>query len=96
MTDLFSFIPARTSDPQTSIDAGILSRHFAADHRAKILAFLTTATEPSHYVAISEGTGLDRHAVGRRLIELQRDGRISCAGIGRLPNGNRARVWVAR
>jgi hypothetical protein len=85
---------ARTNDPETSHAAGRKARLFAADHRQLILTYLKTIYPASaHYIGIAEGTGLEKHAVGRRLGELKLAGKILVAGSLPLPNGNKATAY---
>lgn len=95
------FLPRRSRrhDPITSHEAAERAEKFAAGHFLKIRNFLDgIAPRSAHYIDIAEATGLDRHAVGRRLKELGPDGAglIEKAGFGRLPNGNRATLWRAK
>ncbi len=93
----FPFSPAtkpraRASDPQTSVDAAVSMD--ATEHRRLILLALKAGD--GNYTEVAARTGLDRHAVGRRLRELQREGLIVATGEHRLtPSNRRAMVWRA-
>lgn len=81
---------ARHTDRETSHIAAEQARHFASDHHAKILRYLESVDPVGkHYIAIAEGTGLERHAVARRLPELLRGGFIFIVGTAVLPGTNR-------
>lgn len=60
---------ARRGDPETSHRAARNARQFVAGHSALILEALT---EPGTYKEIADRCGLERHAVARRLKELER------------------------
>lgn len=90
---------SRLNDPLTSHEAAERAERFAGGHFLKIRNFLDgIAPHAAHYIDIAAATGLDRHAVGRRLKELGPEGAglIEKAGIGKLPNGNKATLWRAR
>jgi hypothetical protein len=87
---------ARRTDPATSHDAAEKAARFAHGHHLRIRNFLDgIAPRAATYIDIAAGTDLDRHAVGRRLKELFEAGMIEKAGIGALPNGNKATLWRA-
>ena len=96
--DLFSFfgsVPpikrARSTDPDTSHEAAERV-DFDSEHYRKILDALSI--RPMIYTEISAATGLDRHAVGRRLGELENAGAIEPTGEKRAtPSGRKAREW---
>lgn len=86
---------ARSTDPQTSHQAAARADRFARGHHKLILDYLTSiAPRSAHYVTIAQATGLERHAVGRRLGELANAGLILCTGTLTLPNGNSGRAWT--
>lgn len=88
---------ARRTDPATSHDAAEKASKFAHGHHLKIRNFLDGISPRSaHYIDIAEATGLDRHAVARRLKEIFDAGLIEKAGVGHLPNGNKATMWRAK
>ena len=64
---------ARTRDPLTSHRAARNARQFAAGHAALIIDALAS---PGTYKEIAERCGLERHAVARRLKELETAGRV--------------------
>lgn len=81
---------ARHTDRETSHVAAEQARHFASDHHAKILRYLQSVDPVGkHYIAIAGGTGLERHAVARRLPELLRGGFIFIVDTAVLPGTNR-------
>lgn len=74
----FEPVRARRRDPATSQRAASQVSRFAAGHFALILGAL--ATEPGTFKAIAARSGLERHAVARRLPELERGGLVKRAG----------------
>ncbi len=64
----FEPVRARRRDPDTSQEAASKVREFAAGHYARIMAALRES--PGTYVEIAERSGLERHAVARRLCEM--------------------------
>ena len=64
----FEPVRSRKRDPETSQEAAGKVREFAAGHYARIMAALREG--PGTYVEIAERSGLERHAVGRRLPEM--------------------------
>lgn len=92
MTDLFA--RARAHDPVTSHLAAAKVPAFENTHYAKIIAFLDGIHPYSAtYEKIATETELDKTAVGRRMGELERLGKVRRAGYGTLANGNRAQTW---
>ena len=88
---------ARRSDPETSKDAARKAAKFASGHWKMIRECLEDALPWSmHYMAIAEKTGLEKHAVARRLSELESVGLIEKFGTTHLRNGNRATLWRAK
>lgn len=87
---------ARRVDPATSKTAAGRAAEFAHGHHAIIVGDLVTRG-PGTYVEIAERTGLDRHAVARRLKELER-GRVveRMAETRPSPSGRDCAVWRAR
>ena len=69
---LFEPVRARRRDPETSQDAAGKVRQFAANHFNRIAAALRDG--PGTYTEIAERCGLERHAVARRLKEMERLG----------------------
>lgn len=63
---------ARRSDPATSHAAAARAANFAASHEGKILAALEQG--PATFKEIASRTGLDPHAVARRLPYMGRFG----------------------
>ena len=88
MTTLFEITRTRTTDPPTSRRAARKAARGAAGHKAAILKWLSVQPEPRNFHEIAEGVGLSAYAVGKRLSDLHRDGRIE-------PVGERggARTW---
>lgn len=62
-------VRARRRDPETSQEAASNVRQFAANHFNKIAAALRDG--PGTYTEIAERCGLERHAVARRLNEME-------------------------
>ena len=71
---------ARASDPDTSQAAGEGAREFAARHAAKIYSALIESG-PMNYCEIARATGLERHAVNRRLPEMREQGLVRRMGV---------------
>ena len=65
--------------PDTSISAYKQSKELSKAHRAKILEALIELGSAT-YEEISVKTGIESHGVGRRLSELERDGKIHKTG----------------
>jgi hypothetical protein len=84
---------ARRTDPETSHEAARKAERFQRGHHKLILDCLRRSPAPFHYIAIATATGLDRHAVGRRIKELSDANLITEGPAGTLPNGNKARTW---
>ncbi len=82
---------ARTTDPSTSKSAAARVAEFASHHHTRILAALLEGSGTVY--AIAERTGIDAHAVGKRVGELARQGLIETAGEGTSPSGRACRVW---
>lgn len=78
---------ARRTDPATSHRAASKVKQFAGEHHKLILGALTLkdGQEPHE---IAQMTGLDYHAVQRRVSELARAGQIIAEG-----ERNSCRVW---
>ena len=92
---------ARASNPATSVDAACTARSLARAHRADILHALL-AFGPATAERLAQNIrSLDKHQVGRRLIELERLGLARpLVENGRpvthtLSTGRQGRVWVA-
>jgi predicted ArsR family transcriptional regulator len=94
---LFTDAPrARRRDPSTShIAAERIQASGRADaHRQTIVAAIRRAPGMT-YREIAEATGLEPVAVGRRLVEVERDGRV-LAGQARTVDGRAMRTWWPR
>lgn len=72
LTMNFEPVRARRHDPATSQRAAAKVERFAGGHFAKIREAL--ALEPGTFKAIAARSGLERHAVARRLPEMERAG----------------------
>lgn len=100
MTDLFTYDPrksARRTDPMPSKVAAESAGEFVHQHTRKILDFLDgihprAATKDD----IASNTGLDAVAVARRMVEIERSGRVERAGYGKLASGRPATLWRAK
>ncbi len=85
---------ARRHDPETSKAAARMAEKFQRGHHRQILDYLDgIAPWSAHYIQIATATGLDKHAVGRRIKELKDADLIAQGPDGNLPNGNVARSW---
>ena len=72
---------ARTTDPVTSHVAAREAALLMGAHHTAIMDFLDgVAPMSASYEDISRATGIEKHAVGRRLKELLEAGRIELAG----------------
>ena len=93
---LFDTPLARRSDPATSHAAADAAVSLAHADRARILAHLRAIwPDAETYRDIAAATGLERHAVGRRLSELRRAGMIVEAGEKRMDSGRMGLSWTA-
>lgn len=72
----FEPVRARKTDPQTSQRAASKVDKFASGHYGLILEALTRGG-PGTFKEIGERCGLERHAVARRLPELQDAGKVT-------------------
>lgn len=90
----------RKTDPQTSRDAAARVHEFSGCHKAKILETLDKiGIGTAHEIAAA--SGLDMHAVNRRIKELETSGMIKCPVSDedgkpltrKTPSGRNARVW---
>lgn len=90
---------ARSTDPETSKIAARRVGEFNADHKERILEALTKY-EGLNIHEIARMTGIDAHAVGKRMSELEALGDVEVAtdpdgkDLTRPgPSGRPARVW---
>lgn len=72
----FEPVRARSRDPVTSQRAATKARDFAAGHYGLILDALKRGG-PGTFKELAERAGLERHAVARRLPELQALGQVT-------------------
>ena len=72
-----TFPRVRKNDPITSFEAADNSDNFADKHKTMIIAALT---EPLGKDGIARKAGLDPIQVSRRLLELQKQGKIELTG----------------
>lgn len=93
-------ILARRGNPATSHAAAARVKEFASKHQAQILAALDKHPAGLTVHEIAAFCQIDAHAVGKRMNELQRDGRVyvrpgnSGGEMTRTsPSGRQARVW---
>lgn len=81
-------------DPATSFKAAEQAGGLAARHHEAMLALLRAWTLRSFtYEEIADGTGLEKHAVARRLPELERAGLIQRCGTAKLSSGRLGTLW---
>lgn len=91
---------ARSSDPATSVDAAFLAKSLARAHCALILDALREYG-PSTAERLANVLPLDKHQIGRRLVELERLGQARVPQkdgkdvTHTLTTGRQARVWEA-
>jgi hypothetical protein len=87
---------ARATDPATSHKAAKKVKEFSRTHEQRILGVFKTYGEMT-YTEIAMVTGLEPHAVARRLRAMADDKRIMDTGMARkLPSGRWGTVWAAR
>lgn len=87
---------ARTNDPETSHAAASKSQELARRHHIMIYARLREVFPGGlTYEEIANGIGLEKHCVGKRMVELQRDGHARTEGERLLSSGRRGRIWIA-
>ncbi len=88
------FSRARNVDPATSHDAADRVPEFADGHFRKILDALEDLRRPSTFYEIADFCGIQAHAVGKRLSELETAGLIYRTDETRAtPSGRQAHVW---
>lgn len=97
----FNFNPhakARSSDPDTSKTAARMAEDVARGHHQKIRDFLDGVYPRSaSYEDISAATGIERHAVGRRMNEAVLTlGYAVVSGKTLLSTGRPGQMWRAR
>jgi predicted ArsR family transcriptional regulator len=89
----------RKTDPQTSRAAAARVHEFSGSHKKRIVAALDELGDGTVY-EIAALTGIDAHAVGKRIKELEEAKVIECPVIDgeeltrKTPSGRNARVWV--
>lgn len=87
---------ARKSDPETSHVAARRAARFAGSHKGRILSALAGEIRLS-VREIAEATGLTVVQIDRRMVELQRDGRVGLIMVeGRPLVVDGCRVWCLR
>jgi predicted ArsR family transcriptional regulator len=81
-------------NPSTSHEAylKLKSTDEVARHHAKIIEALELIGK-GHYEKIAETTGLEKHKIGRRLSELERDGKIFKSG-EKLPTSTNRNAYL--
>ena len=98
--DLFQHVRSRRNNPETSHAAAARVNEFAANHHAVIVLALKDHG-PMTVHEISAKCGIDAHAVGKRMNELEQLGaaKVLWANGSMLtkpgPSGRQARVWRA-
>lgn len=86
---------ARTTDPQTSKDAARAVGGMADEHFSTIFAVMETGGDWTADEVASR-CPLDRHQIGRRLGEMERDGMVRVTANQRpTPKGRMARCYEA-
>lgn len=84
---------ARSTDPFTSHEAAERVVEFDRTHFDKIIRALNQG--PGTAEDIADRCGLEMHAVGKRLSELQRQGRaVPTTAVALTSSGRRARIWL--
>ena len=88
---------AHALDPATSYHAAEQAGELAAKHHRIIFDYLDLISPLAvHYRHIARATKLERHAVGRRLKEMERANLIERAGTARMDNGRRGTLWKCK
>ena len=88
---------AKAADPATSYHAADQAKGLAERHYTVIFAYLNdTHPHKAHYRHIGSQTGLDPHAVARRLPEMERAGLVERGSKVRMGNGRLAQTWGAK
>jgi predicted ArsR family transcriptional regulator len=83
---------ARRADPDTSHAAADRVAEFSGAHHNAILAALRIG--PATVYELAERTGIAAHAIGKRMHELSKAGRVSDSGHRRAsPSGRGCIVW---
>lgn len=84
----------RNHDPETARIAAERAGSLAASDQRRILDYLDAIHPRSAtYRDIAAGTGLERHAIGRRLKELKIAGLIEEAGTTLMESGRPGALW---
>ena len=88
---------AHSRDPATSYHAADQAKGLAERHYTVIFAYLDYIHPGrTHYREIGTQTGLDPHAVARRLPEMERAGLVERGPQVRMGNGRLAQTWGAK
>jgi len=91
----FEVTHARSNDPETSKAAAAAAVVPAARHAEQILRLLQTGG-PAGATELSKKLGLDKHAVCRRLPDLQKKELIAVTDrLAKSSAGRNERVWIA-
>ena len=92
-----SLARARRTDPDTSHEAARMAGGLAEDHKRSIMDYLDgIAPLAASYEDISRATGIEKHAVGRRMLELVTEGRAVVSGRTILLSGRSGQTWRAK
>jgi len=89
----FAITHARSTDPETSHKAAGAARALAQQHQQMILRAMSDVSGGMTISDLAALTGLDKHAVARRMPELERDGCVYWSGERPMPTGRKGRVW---
>lgn len=96
MDDDFARTHARAGDPETSHEAAAKAPSLARQHQRVILDHLfSIAPRDANMEEIGDATGIEKHAIGRRLSELFRDGLIMPVSRRTMRTGRDGRTWQA-
>lgn len=100
MTQLSIFDPrtkARRNDPETSRLAAQRAGELAECHKRSIMDYLDGIYPlAASYEDISKATGIEKHAVGRRMLEMVNEGRAVVSGRIILSTGRSGQTWRAK
>lgn len=95
--DLFAHTHTRASDPATSFAAARQAAYRVGTHKARIFDVLQSHGMPLTYEEIAKLSGLEPHAVARRLPDLEADGKVVPTDKTRKTrNGTEARLWALK
>lgn len=88
---------ARSNDPATSHAAAEQAEQLAATDKVTIIGHLLSIIPAGHTIEeIAAATGLEKHAVARRMPELMTQKHVEWRGTKTMSTGRAGRVWFWR